>query len=370
MGSLLINKNNIYIYICIFIITFSLNLHYIFGHWFFYLPIVFLVGFYVIFSIFYNKFNKFNKILLLLLSFVFIMILYSLIFTRNNISILYSILSIFLLCFGYWIAKQPEKNIVMYASLNALVLYYVFFVFSGLKQGFSADSINSYLVDASRNVVSTIALFMQLTYSMSYYNYYKKLPIITSFFTLLICILCFGRTGIFLSTLFFLFSFYGFMRNKIMFLCFIFIISCIIFIYWEYLANIIMSKTNFERGLESPRTNMQQEYIERLDWENIVVGVDLSTLPSLYGFGGNPHNSFIYGHSQFGIIYIVYLLIILLYVMKFSLCLKDRMIYIFFIMIYVVKAFTDKVALFDVGDFVLYFIFFSMYFNSRVSIKC
>lgn len=362
----MINKKNIFVVVLSTIIAFSLNLHYIFGNWYFYLPIMGVVGIILLCLIIKNK--SINKFLLLFLIQLLFMFIYSIVFSQNPIGVLYSIISCILVVSGYWMAKQSQKY-VMHSALMALIFYFLFFIFSGVKYGFNPDAVNYYLVDASRNIVSTIVIFMQLLYSMSYFNYTKKLPIVTSLITLLICILSFGRTGVVLGFLIFLLSVYSNILNKSLvfktsILGLIMFIISILGYYQSVIFDIVVSKTNFEQGLDSPRTVMREEYLNQLNWSSILTGVDLSTLPSVVAFGINPHNSFIYGHYLFGVLYLFYMLSLFWFLIMFLFQIKNKIIPITLLLIYLIKAFFDKVALLDVGDVVFYFILFSIYFQS------
>lgn len=343
----------------------------------YYIP--FIIIFFII-ILCYNIFLRKRKIYFII--FVYLS-LFSLMIIMTTLKfqgagIFYSFISIPLLIISYYISNIERKKIKKLSFLT-LIIYYFFFIFSGIFKGFSPESINFYLIGASRNIVSSIAIFLQLFYSIAYFHVNRKLPILTVIVTTVICILSFGRTGIALS-LFLLFTSYiinnlisvtnskdanKYVIKSIIIYAIITIITSLIIYKLDDILNLLTFYTNFGLGLESPRDSLRQQYMDNLDLEKILFGVNLSTIPDIHAFNNNPHNSYIYGHSQFGLLYIIYIITTLLLTLSvfFNLLIRSKkinaIVFITFTSIFTFRAFYDKLAFIDVSDFIYYYIVFS-----------
>lgn len=287
----------------------------------------------------------------------------------NLEALFYAVTSLVSLLFAYWLAKQDKEKVVT-LSLFVLTFFYLFFIYSGTKHGFQPNDINNYFIESSRNAVSTVALLFQILYSATYYRARNKLPKITPIITLLIAIFSYGRSGIALSALLVMISFASVFWHskalyKLFFLFLVLALSVLLLQYIEAIKYVIFTETNFSSGLDTPRTQMIREYIARLDLSSIILGKDLSTIAIINQYNNNPHNSVIYGHSQYGVFYIVLLLGLSLIIIRRTLFRKGGIIYAALIFIFFIRILSDKISLPGVFDYIFYYIFYVIYFDNK-----
>ena len=247
---------------------------------------------------------------------------------------------------AYWLFSI-DKYILMKVSYMTLMTYYLYFICFGIFYGFSPVDINTYMPYASRNQVSAYAIFLQILYTASYYRVNKKLPLFTSLFTFILCILAFGRSGILCSGLIFIFSFFLLLFNgskeqkKILkIILFFLIFLCVLQV--NYIFDYISNYSSFQQGLESPRNLMNQQYLDELDFQNLLLGINLNLIPEILNYNLNPHNTFILGHSHFGLINIILFFVIvcissLIYLVWF----KKIYVYVFLLMIFFLRIYFD-----------------------------
>lgn len=292
--------------------------------------------------------------------------LYSLFFGKDQLNIIfYSFLTLAMFLVSSWIVKQDDK-IIIQSALLALTTYYVFLAVSGLRFGFSANDINNYLLGASRNVVSALAIFLQVLYSSLYYRYHGRLPVVTPMLTFVVCFLAYGRTGLALSFVMLVLSlFHGFnLKNNKVKLGFISILAVISFLFliinFDYFYTTIISNTNFKSGLDTPRSQMLIDYLNFIGLHEYIVGVDLSSIASIAYYNSNPHNSYVYGHANYGFFYILVLLFLFFYLFIKTVFYKDVTVYLLLLFICLARIFLDILTLFGLYDFVVYILIFML----------
>lgn len=252
---------------------------------------------------------------------IMFMLIFSIVSTYSDLeATFFASITVINLLFSYWLAKK-NKEMVSSVAFVALFSFYLYFVYSGIKLGFQPSEVNFYFVDASRNIVSTVALFFQILYSAAYYRANNVLPKVTPIFTFIVAFMAYGRTGIALSLIFVVVTYaVSFWRSKVLykfiFLLLTLILSVVAFRYFAVMENFILVETNFNSGFETPCTKMVKDYIASLDFFRIFTGSDLSAIPIIFQHDNNPHNSIIYGHSQYGIFYVLLLFSLMVIVIK------------------------------------------------------
>lgn len=287
----------------------------------------------------------------------------------NQEAFFYSTVSLVNLLLANWLVRQDATRVTA-LSFIALNIFYLFFIYSGIKHGFMPADVNNYFLESSRNVVSTVALLFQVLYSASYYKDKNTLPKITPLITLLIAFFAYGRSGIALSAVLVVFTFlFIFWRSKFTYKLLAFSLISILFSFiYQYLTTIellVLTETNFNSGLDTPRTLMVQEYIRSLNLGSIIMGTDLSTVPIINQYGNNPHNSIIYGHSQYGIFYIFLLLVMVVTVSRYKPFNKRNIVYTFLLLVFFVRILADKLSLPGVFDFIFYYLIYALYLSPK-----
>lgn len=292
--------------------------------------------------------------LLLILSFFLFFLLLSLFagnyFALSNVlNVFYGLSSIVL---AYSIAKINNKAKF---SLYVYIFYAVFCVLCIVYTGFDIESLNEVLNAGSRNVVSAILLLLAIFVSASYYNENKKQPLFVFIVTFILCIFLFGRTGIALSFLLLMTPFLDRFKNNIILFTSIFVLLLLgILLNIESIISFLTLNTSFQYGLESPRTALRAEYFSGIlnSYHELFWGRNIDHCCQLaVSYNGNSHNSFILGHSRFGLLHTFIFLSI-----PFLLILKKQWFFLFLLLIIYIRYFFDKLGFFSPLDFVLFYL--------------
>lgn len=180
-----------------------------------------------------------------------------------------------------------------------LFVFYIAFLW--LVKGFSPDDFNAVFSGYSRNGVGAALLALMIGYV--WYCYEKgehpSLPLV--FLGFLLMFPLYGRANIFFGAVVFVLAFnYRFGST----VSFVLALPSVIFLllFSGMLHDYLMARTNFSSGLESARTAMLADYWGALDLRSLLLGGDLSKVPSIAEYGGNPHNAFVRAHAFFGVL--------------------------------------------------------------------
>jgi len=284
-------------------------------------------------------------------------------------SIFYLLISLTHVFIAYWLVNQDQNRVLILFRIS-LYLFFSLFLFLMFSKGYTPDAVNQYFLVGSRNVVSATALFFQLAYSASYYRVNGSLPKITPFFTLVISVISFGRSGIGLSFLFLSFSFiFSWKRTEIKYISVVFILFVTVGLFsglsFEDIEFFLNEKTNFSRGFESPRALMIDAYFEKLSVVEFFIGRDLSGVQIIADFEQNPHNSFIYGHSHYGISYVVFISWFLLLLLWCNIKRRSTVIYSAIIFVFLARLWVDSLSLPGIFDYIFYYLFFLTILESK-----
>lgn len=190
------------------------------------------------------------------------------------------------------------------------ILYNLFFVFVVclsllLLTGFDAENIFA----GSRNTVSMILVCVGSVFLIINYSKGRAFDLILYFLILLCCVLSIGRSGILTSAILFSAAIYRHFRpssNSNVVKLFLIGSAGLFFVY------IFAENTSYfyylnTKGLsDGYRGTMLHEYIGSMSLRNILFGVELSTLPYISSFNLNPHNTYLYLHSYYGFLALIF----------------------------------------------------------------
>ena len=238
--------------------------------------------------------------------------------------------------------------------------YSIMFIAYLFSNGISNPEImNFFFATVSRNYISGFFILLLTFLMVSHHTQNIKLSPYYPIITLVFCFLTYGRSGIGISIgLLLIYSFKQFWQKKLnvyqVLFFFIILLSPLIL---DIILNYINQYSGFQNNLESPRSILFAEYSFQLlnNPSYIVLGrtfEDCCWLTTNYG--GNPHNSFILGHAQFGIAHTL----ICIFIVYSAFKAKDLYIVMILLLIYVRSA-LDSLVLFNALDFVIWYIFFS-----------
>ena len=245
-----------------------------------------------------------------------------------------------------------------------LVVFYAFvfwFIACGLFYGFSSSSINKYMVEGSRNGVSWVAITLVMIYYVSILVENKIFLISPSIICFVICIICFGRSGILISGLIFLLVIYqrsfrfANVSKKILFLILFLLILFLFLIKLDDVFYLLENRTNFSRGIESPRGIINSEYLDNMDITGVLWGYDPNNIQTVINLNGNVHNSYIYFHSRSGFVMLIFFIAV---VLKLATQIKTKnfLVFFFFLVFFLVRISVDIVAFPGLMDFLFMYI--------------
>lgn len=299
----------------------------------------------------------------------------------NMIYIFYSLLFFFILIFFSLMSKAEFNasffslilvcfNTFLYSGLSSSVfltkmLAVFFFILSsiifliGLSNGFDPDYGNNILEAASRNYVSAILIIYFIGYIVLCLINEMKISVLLSIFLVINCLTLYGRTGTVISILLLLFVLYN-RLNKIFFYSIFLFFSLIFSIIYTYISE----NTGFSGGLETPRTQMLNEYFYHMSSTDIIFGRSFyDCCNTIVEYGLNPHNSFLAGHHVFGIFHTITAIFILI-VVAFSRCYS----FVFLLLLIYIRYWYDVLGLFYLLDFPIFFMLFYAFSDIRKKI--
>lgn len=335
-----------------------------------YLAVLSIIASFVFVQFFKNTYKGYAVFWL-----IFVLIMMSVFVTLsahgNLEALFFSAASLINLLVAYWLAKQNKEK-VSTVSFYALVSFYLVFFCSGINYGFGPNDVNNYFIESSRNIVSAMGLFLQILYSTAHYRAKKVLPKVTPIITFIISFVAYGRSGIALSAIFLFITYASIFRQskfvyKLAFIVVVLVLVLMVSQYAVIMKNIFLTESNFSSGLDTPRVLMIQSYLESLDFVRVLVGVDLSSVPIINQYNNNPHSSVIYGHSQYGVLYILFMLSLVAIVAKSNPFKRGVALYVSFLSIFFIRVLVDKMSLPGIFDYLPFYIFCIILFDSK---KC
>ena len=286
--------------------------------------------------------------------FILIMLITSLInlfFTQNNFGGSLTLIGSLVLSVLYINFGSKKLTVWIVASYLITIGYISFhLVVLGTHENLIYDGL-------SRNHVGfavvfwTIFLLFHLNVN---HNYVSLIPpiigLVLSFFLV-------GRTSLIVSALLLVLVFYHkFKKSPITRLVIFSVVLGFGYFLWLKFESDLLTETNLDAGLDTPRWELWSIYWEHIDIVNLFTGIDVNILPMYEQFGGNPHNSFIKFHSRVGIGSFVFIFLYFVSVFKY---LITRKYYIFWLlMLLTLRAFFDSDILIGNFDFIFFIITF------------
>lgn len=225
-------------------------------------------------------------------------------------------------------------------------------------------------LESSRNMVGWFGLALCLLY----YSYSivkgSKIEMLSVILTLFLMLLLGGRSSIVVSFVLLLLVFFIYIRPKKSILKFGILILIPLFSIWLYSRY----QAFFDEGLyrlENKRFESDERellffsYIEQLNFETFIMGVSSNSYP-FYLWNNNFHNSFLLGHSIFGVFFLFFLCY-LFYLMVVRP--KSLIVVKFLILVLLLRSVTDTIMFVGFFDFILLYLLYFLYKNNRSSYK-
>lgn len=225
--------------------------------------------------------------------------------------------------------------------------------------------INAIFPGTSKNIIGWFALGICVFHYLVALNQtdgIKSVDLLPAIATLVICLISLSRSNIICAFILLLgVLFYHFRKEtlikKVGFLLLVSIVT-FSFLYFFYdLLELGLQRFD-ERGLESAdRTLFLDSYFEKLDFYTILLGVDSNQYPFTL-INGNFHNSFLLGHSNFGILFLFFIIFVVqILIRKFTTC----FFLVILALVILIRAYTDTIMFIGYFDFILFATIYKIY---------
>lgn len=270
-----------------------------------------------------------------------------------------------LACAGYALA-------LLHYNINPgfyKLVYYVFvsFCFFLILQGIDPEGV--FLV--SRNVVSVFVVLGLSLYYIACQNYCKSPSVLPATLGVIVAMWAIGRSGM-ASAVFFLFYAVFFTGKRFSTKGF-FVFFVLVFLYFvlagEYFNILTVGIDRFNTlGIEDVRTLINSAYLIRvtsLEWE-FFIGGDLGKIYEVISVNGNPHNSYINLHVNFGIFGFVVMVFFLFYSILKLVFLRNFTLLIV-LLVCLFRSSFDVTAFYGPLDLIIWYVVFYVIGFSRVN---
>lgn len=227
--------------------------------------------------------------------------------------------------------------------------------------------INNIFPESSKNIVGWFSLGLCVLYYVAevgkknIQNANLHFNLLPAILTLLLCLVTLGRSNIVCSfLLLFVVLWYNLKRFSIVkkmfftLLIAIFTIS-VVYIFYDLLESGLQRFD--QRGFESyERDLMIVGYRDKLDFYTFLLGVNSDQYPFTI-LNGNFHNSFLGGHSSFGLMFILFIgFIVQLFIKNFF----KSFIFVMLSLVLLIRSYTDAIMFIGFFDFVLFVLLFKI----------
>lgn len=209
-----------------------------------------------------------------------------------------------------------DAKILFWSSRITIVFIQMYIL--GYVMTYVGDSpMENIIPGASYNGISSYIIILQCSYSIISWVYNKSFAWVTSAVTMYLCFISIGRgavvSGLMLVFFTFVFWFLSLSNKKKTFITFLLLLGGGSVIWMGIKNGLILSlfkKTKLVAGFVSgERLWMWQDYWRELSTVEFFFGRNFKGLVIGEFFNGNPHSSFVRGHSKFGFLYTLLVII-------------------------------------------------------------
>lgn len=264
-----------------------------------------------------------------------------------------------------WLAFEERLTFEVFELPFFVLLLFTFYLV--VLGGYGAFEFNSLLAGSSRNVYSSILIACAFSYYLSRVYRGQPIPVWPFFLLLLLSFPVYSRSGILIAGAL---LFMVLVRKGASALVLFFMISLVLIgASGEYLTDVFLNYTNFDKGLETERYDIWSGYFYSLNLNSFFAGVPLDSVSIVDAYGGNPHNAFIRLHALWGVGVLLFLGIL---AYSFFRMVEDgRYDFAFMLLLVVARAFFDIVFFFNLADFfvfpLVFYFAFRGFFKSQYS---
>lgn len=246
------------------------------------------------------------------------------------------------------------RNISSYWVLVPYAGFTLFYI-AKFMEGVDPDAITEGM---SRNAISCVILWSGSVYILvrgkegKLWNSHVALPIIV------ISFLAIGRSGVIASTLLVVLMlmnelrhFHELGKEKRIWTVFLCCILLAVLVYGKNYYELQAAERFRIQGMESKERYMViDEYLSVMDWQAIMTGYDTTSLEEVIMLNYNTHNSYINAHAAFGVLSILFFVLLLVAIIRSLFCLSVSGAVLIALS---VRSLSDSVAFMNMFDFII-----------------
>lgn len=236
-------------------------------------------------------------------------------------------------------------------------LLYLYVTYIGYLLFIEGVYINSIFPGTSKNIIGWFAIGISVLYyvvSFDGKSERRKPSMIPAIVTLVICLISLSRSNIIcsgilmLGVLFNHYKSYSIIKKTFFIFLTVFVLIFLSYILYDL---VMLGLQRFdERGLESfERSLFLESYLEKIDPYTFFLGVNSDQYPFTL-INGNFHNSFLLGHSNFGFMFLLFVIFIVTLLLRRGF----RSVFMSILVIVLLfRSFTDTIMFIGDFDFIL-----------------
>lgn len=296
-------------------------------------------------------------------------------FNHGITPVFYLLLTPILLLLAVNFSAKPLDHVLK-------VLKYVTWIFITLILALAAanwdqaEPLGSILPWTSTNGLPSYLIVVQIAYSIAFYLFSGRLPLISSLATFFISLIGLGRGSIIIAGLITIFSFTAnavcekkttasFSARIFSKIIFAPLAFCLTY-YWADIseqADLWIEASKFSAGVvDEHRSAIISDYIGKLDLLSSAIGADYSGTVINTHYGGNPHNSYIRLHSFYGAASVAAIFLPLVLILIAPVRRSHRAVVFTLIGCVLLRAYSEPILFPSTLDF-FYFLYFAMFFS-------
>lgn len=267
---------------------------------------------------------------------------------------------------------------IHYFCSGFALIFFQFFVFCNILyygfENFPAESPLEKVFDGkSGNGITSYIIILQIHFYVCHIIYHfrvDKMLNITIVSTLLISMSTYARGSLIAAfmLIFITFIVFRFSKKFILILCLL--VFGLLISDFDSIVDLFNRYSKLSQGLEDySRTEALKQYLNKIDIISFFIGADYRSTIIDNELSGNPHNSFIRAHHNYGILYIVFILFLFGLSVFIGKGIKKHILYGSLMLVLLFRIWTEPILFPTIFDFYFFSIVFLIFSYERTNIR-
>lgn len=328
--------------------------------------------FFVFYIIPFN-FNYKDNFYLFFISFYVLILLMMIVFKTN--SDIFIAPKAMLSLFGITVALIHMKDLKIhyFSSAWALIIFQLFIFLCIIYYGFddfpNVSPLEKIFEGKSGNGITSYLIVLQIHFFIMHIIYEKRnnsFLYFSIFFTFLISLSTYARGSLISSILIIFIAFTLFRSSKFFIVLVLSIVFSTLIYDFDGIYDLITRYTKLSKGLEDyNRTEALKQYLNKIDLKSFFLGADYTGTIIDNHLSGNPHNSIIRAHHNFGIVYIFFIIFYTALSLLITKGIRKTVLHATLILILFFRIWTEPVLFPTVFDYFYFCIILFMLTNGK-----